>query len=525
MQATSKDGIRFQGFIDIEIVNHKEHYTKKVHNTITKGAKRFLLAQSANRMLTMSGSVRGDMVVSDSLIYQNPSDLTQQYMNSDFILTNILMNLGAQAQSSLTEDSTFAPIISATGDVDTSLVTGYANNQYNPAGNGKEGKVDYCKDEYVADGTVVCQRWKYPEGVATGTIDTIAMMPGGWKSGHKFGGVRVAKSLDKVSITNSNFVSRSTRFCVPGIAGFTSSNEILLNYEQDGISEHKYNMVTGEMTDNPGSFFLFPEGTYDVIKVGDYWYAIYKNGTSKTVAVYLASTMTQVTTFNVTRLSSGAATENFKFVYANNKLYVSAQVLAAGSTSSVSLLVQLTSNGTYYNGQGTSSQTYTDWSQLVTLPSGLNKNDVNFGMCGDNYVMYIKDPGYANASSNYQNVCYTAIIFDDLTDVMGSIVDIIPQVYNTSVIWSTGSDYGVLDTEYVVYTLSGTDYVYDLNTKSKAVSEGGTVYTTAVNHKLKGLYLTTRGDYTSLISFVKLQNAIQKTATDIMYVSYGYKVV
>ena len=110
-------------------------------------------------------------------------------------------------------------LFDSTGVIDGTKVLGYASSNVLPTANGKEGIIDYCKDEYMADGYTVCERWKYPEGVATGTIDTIAMAPAGWKAGQGLGGQRFSKCIDKVNMQQGTFVTRSTQFCPPGIAG------------------------------------------------------------------------------------------------------------------------------------------------------------------------------------------------------------------------------------------------------------------------------------------------------------------
>ena len=62
----------------------------------------------------------------------------------------------------------------------------------------------------------------------------------------------------------------------------------------------------------------------------------------------------------------------------------------------------------------------------------------------------------------------------------------------------------------------------DSDTKNRQiVNNSGTKYIDCS----AGCYLTLNGWYSTLLSFVKLQTAITKQDTDIMYVSYGYKVV
>jgi len=68
VNVSSGDGVRLQGFIEIELVNKKEHYTRTYKNTITKGGKQFLLGHSAAQMLGMSASMRGNVMVDSGLV-------------------------------------------------------------------------------------------------------------------------------------------------------------------------------------------------------------------------------------------------------------------------------------------------------------------------------------------------------------------------------------------------------------------------------------------------------------------------
>ena len=90
----SENGIRIQGFIEIELVNKKEHYRKTYKNTITKGGKQFLLAKSAGEMLTMSASMRGNPMTNDSLVNRQPyNSRLPIYYSQDNCLTHALLYL------------------------------------------------------------------------------------------------------------------------------------------------------------------------------------------------------------------------------------------------------------------------------------------------------------------------------------------------------------------------------------------------------------------------------------------------
>ena len=97
-----------------------------------------------------------------------------------------------------------------------------------------------------------------------------------------------------------------------------------MNYGQDSITKHKYTISTGAPTDNPTTWFVFPAGTTDVVKIGNYIYSII--GTSGWVFVWLASNMSQVTTFSPTRFSISYPYNYRLVVDGSNNLWISCYV-------------------------------------------------------------------------------------------------------------------------------------------------------------------------------------------------------
>lgn len=512
IQAGDKIGI--QGFVEIEIEDTRNHTkrTYTTHNAITKGGKQFLLAHSAAAMLNMSANMHGNINIAGSLIngfYESPA--AKNVYKAAACLTNTLLNLGA-LQTGLTEDSTFINLFASTGEIDSSKIVGYANNNIVPTADGKEGSINYNNAAYMSNMYTVSERWKYDLSVASGTFDTLVMLPATWVKdgiGGKAGGHRLSKGLDKVNRQYTNFAAGTTQFCIPGITGFTSNDEILLNYSQDSIAQHKYNLSTGVTTDSPTTWFVFPAGTTDVIKIGDYVYSII--GTTGIVYVWLASTMNQVTTIDVSSFSTPYESNYRLFKDSTNQLWVS---IIENIISTGSCLCKLTSNGTYFATKGT---LYSDFSQIVTLPTSINYKNVNFGNLGSNYIMYVRqsnyDPTYNRAMS--------AIIFTDVTNIMGTVIDIIPNVYDTSTLYYAGTTYGVLDIGRGAY--NNTDLNYDTSLRNKKIVNNST--TADLYNSTGGLYLTLQGNYSTLMSFVKLPTPIVKSDTDIIYVTYGYRIV
>ena len=223
--------------------------------------------------------------------------------------------------------------------------------------------------------------------------------------------------------------------------------------------------------------------------------------------------MTQVTTFSATKFTISNPYNYRLVVDTSNNLWISCMPRATGITSG-KIFGKCTSNGTYFNAASTSGNFYTDFSQVFTIPTGWSQYDINFGMCGSNYVMYLRQ----NNQKYQYNCVYTAVLFTNPADILGSIVDIIPEVYNTSSLFAAGTIYGVIDMGYPTRSFN----YLDSDTKNRQiVNNSGTTYIDCSS----GCYLTLNGWYSTLLSFVKLQTPIVKQDTDIMYVSYGYRVV
>jgi hypothetical protein len=521
------NGIGLQGFINLRLEKKDGTIIKEQHNTITLGGKKWLLANSAQKAMAVNTAIKGRLVTFDNIVMsQQYSNVTKDVYFKHNVLTNVLLNLGISAQESLTQTSTFLPIIKSNGEVDSTKIIGKANNRISSTGSTIEGQIEDAKSTYMADDSVVTNQWEYPAGVATGTIDTIAMVAGNSIINTPTGGLRVAKCIDGVNFDPTQSSVKSVGFLPPGVGNFTGNSEILLNYSQDGISQHKYNMATGETTDSPTAFAVLPYNTMDYYIEDGYLYALVARDATADVTtyddtvyvyVYDVATMTEQTHFSLgSRDYSKSA-----FIKESGQLYVCA---VAGSGYN-NVLISLTKSGSYYDGTGTQS--------TFQVPAGFDPTTTIVGMCGSNYVLYTAQRSCYNVDNAY-NDTYTAFIFTSLSDPMGTLIDIIPELFTTSCLWHANNNYGVIDINYSAYRDrpytssiddSFTYYTNDVNNRCQEVVTNDATPQVVNLDTLHGVYITNQGMYSTIMSFVKLQEPITKASEDILHVTYGYRIV
>lgn len=569
----SGHGLKIEGFLNIDIINKKNNVHKVYKNTITNAGKQYFLDKCAGNLLRIAADTFG-MTAGLSAIstvgFDSDMPFPGRTSRADSCLTNVLLNLGDEANS-LTGNTTFINVFDA-NMAEASKVVGYANSNITPTLDGKEGSIDYCKGEYVIDPYTVCERWKYPEGVASGTIDTIAMMPGACvktKFGH---GLCMFKCLDKINKQYTNFTRQSDGFLIPGVAGFTGNDEILLNFEQDGNSRWKFSLTTGEITAVPaGDNFLVVLG-YDSSAAGSayYLYDMYYEdgylyvlrgqyapngysgwyGSNLRVFVYnMTSGGVLVTNFAL-NVPSGTERNQYicgaKFLKVSSSLYVTTWCDNIEideydpSSQTVAKLWKLSKSGAYFdNVEGTGQ---TDFSSIgFNLPSGLKIYDVGLGSYGTSYIMYMSCRLNNKSSSVNTGALSFGIVFTSLSDPIGSATGALYGLGMYSVAFSAGSNRGILKigafNESTPTDTTGTDRFnnyYDVSSALKMIEnnsdpgpDSSSYFETGekVSCVGYGVWLSLDGWSSNVLSFVKLNTPIEKGDDDIMYVSYGYKVV
>ena len=541
VNVSSGDGIRLQGFIEIELVNEKENYKRTYKNTITNAGKQILLARSVGNLLCNTGNLYGDIISVDGLAgdytYANNSSqlgLVAKYCSNQYQLSNVLLNLGNDLNS-LNASTTFLNIKNDDFSVGDKLV-GYANSSVTALADGKEGSVEYQKPEYIVDPYTITNRWKYDIGVATGTIDTIAMMPAYSFKNNNIEGFRVMKCIDRVSCQNSNFIAKSTGFCPPGISGLTGSSEILLNFNQDGINRWKYDLGTGEITEvnTADPFIVFTGNVTDVYSEGPYVYALRLSAIATYtnylyMDVYLKSSGERITSVTVSRGASSVNQESYfvaaKFLIKDSVMYITTMsTTSRGTSTSYGHKVVKMGKGSqeYWSTVVTRYKTFAQSDLGVTVPEAWDESLVCLGNYGDSFVLYTL---YEDAKNGYP---ITAWIVPSLTEIVGTAVTAAYYFLRlNTVLFNTGVYRGAIQigTYYAGnYTESSAGSTFTpRNQDVKRINNNDGAL--EIDNRKTGAFISLEDWNSNVMSFVKLQTPIVKQDTDIMYVSYGYKVV
>lgn len=547
----SRDGTHIQGFIEIEKINKKDHTREVYKNTITNGGKQFLLDKSAALMLGIGGDAFGMTGCSNTIAKTGTSDSSSKagrISRSDRDITNVLLNLNENVLNGLGASTSFINVFDSGMNLPEKVI-GYANNNIVATADNKEGTMDYCKGEYMVDPFTVCKRWKYAEGVASGTINAIAMMPGSCVHNNSGDGLKFSKCIDKVNTQHTNFASLSTGFLIPGVPGYTSNNEILLNFNRDSNARWKYNIGTGEIESVPetDNFFIpSVSGTIvDMQMIDNYLYVLSLNtpgtGRYESVNVYVydpANSMNKVAEFYCSYDSGYEYFMKASVFKVSSDIYVSAVSAAhvTGNNNAKLWKLNKASGDGYASSAGSPQRNFS----LIglTVPSGMNINQVGIGQYNGNYVLYNAVKYYNNVSSNKQLVDgnrygykMVGYVFTDLSDPAGSIIDMIDGITPNEILFAAGSNAGTLRVGYDKFNTYYEDYfgnVYDM-VDDKHIVMNNSANTNesdiTLNTQTAGVYLTLDKWWTNVMSFVKLNTPITKTDSDIIYVSYGYKIV
>lgn len=546
-----KDTLALRGFIEIEKINTKNHTREVYRNTITNAGKQFLLDKSASLMLGMAADVFGMTACSNTLTRLSVASGTAvagRNARSDRDITNVLLNLDENVMTGLGASTTFINVFDDELE-SASHVIGYANNNVVPTGDNKEGNIDFSKGEYLVDPYTICKRWKYAEGIATGTINCVAMMPASCIKQNNGDGIKFSKCIDQINTQYTNYLSMSTGFLIPGIPGYTANNEILLNFNKDSNARWKYNIGTGEITSVPitDNFFIPTAADrysdiVDMQYIDNYLYvlSLYVGSNSPTIHVDVydpANAMNKVANFNCNTKSGNEYEIKASIFKVGSTLYVSAISDKTTTRDTVSKLWSLNkSGGDGYASSASAAQT--DFSSIgLTIPSGLDIRFTGLGSYNGNYILYNLVQMYDDVSadkdtisSSYIGYKMTGIVFTDLSDPIGSAVDMIDGINPNEIMFSAGSTAGTLRVGFDKFNSAGTGfgYCYDLVDDKHIImnnTSSTNIETVTVDTTKAGVYMSLDKWWTNVISFVKLSTPIVKAANDIIYVSYGYKIV
>ena len=596
----SKEGVSIGGFIEVELV-HKDtgetQYKKRMHNKVTPIGLQYILDRATNPILETGGDTFGQMTMHNAISNNNVSSGITTKSNT--AICNTLIN----ASDSRINNLSVKPSYLNTFDDDLNddlasndLVVGFASgacgvSHYNNNGIMKEGLVDFTPSKYQHLGNTNAKRWKYPADVANGDIRMISMIPASCLRQNNGAGFRFSKCLDKVNFQDSN-CARTTAYCPPNIKGYTLNNEVLLNFtaaKEDGSywSRWKYNIETGVISavDDTNPFWVpislvveprYPDIRYtaynakivsDYYVEGDYLYIVkdedqrestYNNRIHTSVYVYSIETATlveEVGQYNGTYFSGYIKTQKFFKKPGDTNLYVSIIIDDhSGAFDARPYTATLTKLREPYYDIMTLTQAFTPLG--ITIPGGVSGKQICFGNYGSSYIMYVaqdfrmyNDDDTVDVTADYVRKL-NGYVFNDLSDIAGSITDCIYNLDHWSIPIKTLSFSGVLSFDVLVSNITNTSndntktpktYYDEVSGWKNIVNDDGifmqsrdlTGYddTTSSDvvypnfpYEYKGLSISHEGWWGNVFSYRLLEEPITKTPDQVMYVTYGYEI-
>lgn len=526
----TNSGVKICGFIDIELINNHDNTRRFYHNTITQAGKQFLLDRCANSVMNIGGDTFGCFGSIDQVTTLN-NNIRAVY--PDECIHNVLLNLGSGLDG-VTEKSSLLPMFESDSTVGNKLVGFAGNSTY--GGGAKLGVADISRPEYVVDPFSIAKRWKYDIGIASGTIDTVAMMPGSCLSGINNCGVTNKKCIDRLNILDTKYKSLSTSFLPPGIPGYTSNDEVLLNFEYDGNNKWKYNLVTGEMValQESDNFAVLPKGSCDYLVDGNYVYVL-NIGSGNPVSG--SWQYPDIAVYNISNLSSTITTIDLgqNSCWLGKLCKIGERLFVTLFTKNSSQVFELTKSGNYFNNKKSSS-----FDEIgIVIPDGLKNKNVGLGVGSygaSQYILYMMpdNPQPGNNNFYYSGILSNGVVFSNLKDVVGSASAKFSNIGRYDIAFNTGSNKGFIGIGLNsgltgVVTSSDFPWFNQFDGKRSFMQSikgsSGAVVSNTLDYLKSGVFITLEGWSTDVLSFVKLNQPIQKGDNDIMYVSYGYKVL
>jgi len=503
------DSTKIRGFVEIEIVNPTTGIHRVIkNNTVTNIGKLLMLSKSANDILMEFGGSPYGRVRS--------VDLLGSYVGGKVNTIDSAFNVKAKQDNglnlylanldsgvTLTEDTKYVDLLDSNFDVDYTKVVGFANSR-DVSANTREGVQDFTRPNHMINDKCVANRWKFAEGVATGTFNHLLIMPG-IHGGFKTNGIYLKKCISRIN-QFEDVADFGNMFIIPGATGLTGPNEILLNYNRNNINRWRHNLATGEVTQvesNDIGYNVPMYETYDQVYVDGFLYLLCTDGRIRKINT---TTGDVVTSSNI--LGSYVTHGASMFYNGTNLITMNGNNTYEGSYDDRSRVYTVN-----INTLSASSVYKVNWTGWGGIPAGWSRNRMIVKKCGAYYFVHHG---------------YEVIMCTDLMDIKGSRVNAFLAHPDTHYV-SDGVDIWTI--EKGVHNFS-----YESIEDNKSNTPDNLLYIRIYNRvrdndTYRDYNYTTSGIWIgklwcgNLISFVKLATPITKSATDIMHVAYGYEFV
>jgi hypothetical protein len=297
----------------------------------------------------------------------------------------------------------------------------------------------------------------------------------------------------------------------------------MLNYTDSTSSTHSINKSTGAIDNNPSNFFVFPEYSLDYYIEDGYLYVLSLDSYESARCYMYIYNLSDLSNYvdSVSISFDGDNIYRASFIKKNGTLYITAHTsYSYEHTGSDKCACSLNHNGTYYNDVNTY---YKDYTNIATLPSGLSSKNCLLGMCGNYEVIYVFS-GTENSNSIRYNF-YDALLFTDCEDT-STLVDVIPYLRCTDIVWNNSTSYGVIGLLYnsYIYTYDGYNKVDTEGYRNIITTGDGTAITANKTINDYGTLFSEKGDFGNFMSLVKLSEPVEKTETAEITVTYKYQL-
>jgi len=536
-QIKQSDVSGVSGFIDYELIKNKPNYSykKSFKNTITNAGNQLMGSMGFGDIMNCNSSLYGQQIAYSGL-YGTANSESILYAGATS-LSNVLLNLPESARSSFGSSTNFVDIYNDTlTGIDTTKVIGYGKNNIVPTGNGFEATLDQCKPEYFIQPNAQSTRWKYPENVASGSFNLVGMMPFNSLTPDVASvGFSVHKFLDPVNTQYQNFVSLSTSFLPPGVTGYTSDTEIMLNCKQDSYVGCKIDLSTGVVTwlnstDNfatlksilPAEISNSVPNVQDYMITGSYLSIMFSISSQLYVYTYdMANGLALVDDV----YASGTSYSNYTFFELNGAIYICS--LSVGVSGYPSYVFSTTLNASGY------ITAITRTTGDITSIAGVGGLTLDSSF---QYALGMYKPGvYTLRVSKPSEYPVNMWFFTDPSNIRASIIGVAPFAYyhnsnSAPIAYAIHTQVGGFLTfgyfENEIKQDLGNDYSMYFKWRRAVISNSNPNYDSFIPFSnSKGAAYCFDGSWGNIISGVALDSAETKGQNDILYVSYGYKTV
>lgn len=553
-----------KGLVTIDFVKHikgkDDRLRKKGHNTISNGALSFIASNGLSQLFNGNSCVGGDKVSFSNVsamhrIYNSNgyTEYLEGVATKDFGLGCCALGVNLNTLADVTSKNSFLPVYRSGGAVDVDAIRAVSNTVTSATAT-RSGSAKP-NGESVVNTNRNGKRYSFPGGTGTGNLTGIAMMPATFVPGNvPNGGFITYTQLDDIDqFTDKS--QGSTLLVPPGIDGL--GLKVRMNYtDKNSVAVHTRDLVTGEVVDG-GADTWFP--TSDEMASGALYedaawiFALHETYSSSTHYFYVRQY--SKSTHAYTEICVGTIPVS----YNGSKMYAR---FCVDADEHPYVVVCYAGGGAIFNAQDAYQTTrYTNKGDFaaalsstlgITVPADwvTDSNVVSF--CAQKVGDYIALIAMINkkVSGYNDDYVYEAYITNDKTNVINNLVDVIPLLNLSDIVWGVGVNVGVIR---IGRCLCQKAYAYNENngsrpnvTPSQSYGYTASEYTPAIQgieivgvnncdkyrsgsgenfieNAVSGAFIAFHGMFSTWLSMKKFDDNQSKTSDVDMFVQYDYE--